>query len=133
MDKNEYDDFQRFPKNKLISIGRLGEREERTLLYGYTCDRKSWHVYIKNGQIHLTVALGDKILSHSGRHAWRATDLVPDKRAYPESTDHVFALLMKDAGVEITFTAFSENRYRLVHDFQYHGEVCPCNLTRGNH
>lgn len=34
-------------KDKLITSDNLYNERDRTLLYGYTCDRKTFHVYLK--------------------------------------------------------------------------------------
>ena len=36
----------------VINIDDLTNQKDRTLLYGYTCERDSWHVYIKNHKIY---------------------------------------------------------------------------------
>lgn len=41
-------------KDKLITGDDLVNERDRTLLYGYTCDRKTFHVYLKYSQLPTT-------------------------------------------------------------------------------
>lgn len=109
------------PYVSAADMGMLPEHE-RTLLYGYTCERRSWHVYIKDGFIHLLVLDGthSEIRHEKKKYDWHIPDLVPDKRAYAESTDFNFALLCRDRSVDIPFTQFDEVRYEQVKDLQFH-------------
>ena len=90
--------------------------KDRTLLYGYTCDRKTFHVYLKNMEIH-TVTYN---VDHSGNKprpnnmteisVLSNRDFVPNKRLYPEACDYAFCKLLKNANIYLPFTSFNENR-----------------------
>jgi hypothetical protein len=83
-------------------------------LYGYTCERKTFHVYVKNEQIYTVVydteysravpkPVNMRQIEIKSNH-----DYVPDKRLYPERCDYNFCLLLKEKGVNLPFTHWSE-------------------------
>lgn len=89
--------------------------KDRTLLYGYTCERKTFHTYLKDMEIHVVVydvnysgkphPVGMKEIEvHSNQ------DYVPDKRLYPETCDYTFCKLLKRLGIELPFTTYNEDR-----------------------
>ena len=95
---------------------------DRTLLYGYDVDRRTWHVYLKDGLIHRVVRAGHSISDgweHQSGKVWRLADLVPSKRAYPERTDFYFARLAEQRDVPIAFTGFNAD----VKPAQFYGPV----------
>lgn len=85
---------------------------DRTLLYGFTCDKATWHVDLDSGQIHLLVyfARSGSVVRHEAREVWPAAELLPDKRLYPESTDHQVAVLLQARGLRPPYRAFDEAR-----------------------
>ena len=90
--------------------------KNRTLLYGYTCDRATFHVYLKDGKIHIVVYFNDyssgvvkpkdmfEVIATSNK------DFVPDKRLYPEACDYHFCKLLKLRNIHLPFTTWNENR-----------------------
>lgn len=108
MNQHEFENFTT-RKSGVITANDLVDKADRTLLYGYTCSRDTFHVYLKNGEIE-TVVYGynqspDVYEVHSNH------DYVPNKRVYPEDCDVEFAKLLRECGVEIAFTHYSANRY----------------------
>ena len=96
-------------KSRVITANDLVDKSDRTLLYGYTCSRDTFHVYLKNGEIE-TVLYG----YNQSPVAYKVNsnhDYVPDKRVYPEDCDIEFAKLLHDCGVEIVFTRYNTERY----------------------
>lgn len=95
-----------------------------TLLYGYTCDRATFHVYLKDGLIHRLVykegARTVDLVEHEALRSWDPNLLVPDKRVFPESTNILMATLLKDAGVLVPYTRFNEENYERVKDERMH-------------
>jgi hypothetical protein len=89
-----------------ISAADLINKADRTLLYGYTCDRSTWHVYLKNGEIHtlryISVKSTREILVTSNK------DYIPDKRLYPERCDFEFCSFLKNLGYSLPFTTWTE-------------------------
>ncbi|WP_316200986.1 MULTISPECIES: hypothetical protein [unclassified Bradyrhizobium] len=82
--------------------------EARTLLYGYNKDRESWHVYQKDGELHLLIYRDDfsPPVFHGHGSELPAENLVPNKRLYPEACDFEFCLRLRRLGVLMTFTTF---------------------------
>jgi hypothetical protein len=75
----------------------LAYRGERTLLLGYDCDRNTWHVYLQNGEIHKLVYDHNlRVVSYFHADSFACRTLCPDKRAFSESTDYVFAKLIAE-------------------------------------
>lgn len=99
--------------------------EDRTLLRGYTCDRDTWHVYLKDGDIHLLVySYPDVVVRHEARDSWmNPEDLVPDKRVYPESTCFRFARELQVRGVRVPYLRFDADRFRTVGSDRFLGPV----------
>jgi len=102
-----------------VSASYLNNKFDRTLLYGYTCDRYTWHVYLKEGEIHTVMYMDKKdiqeiqVTSNKG--------YIPDKRLYPERCDFEFCSLLKSLGCSLPFTIWKElpsNQRR-----QFYGET----------
>lgn len=94
------------PAKELITAKHLKNKEDRTLIYGYDCDRNTFHVYLKDEQIH--------ILKYNSREvfpkleAFSNDDYVPNKRVYPEYSDFEFCKLLKEQDIHISFLSYSE-------------------------
>lgn len=96
-----------------------GSRKSTTLLYGYTCDRNSWHVYLNDGWSEVIALCYDKdgnILS-TRRHSFADCEkseiysfscIVPDKRLYPEACDFETCCILADHGANLPFTTHTE-------------------------
>jgi hypothetical protein len=99
----------------------LKNQSDRTLLWGYTCERHSWHVYLEDGIIYKVMyGFGDDILSFEDEQYVRQnTEYVPDKRLYPEACDFEFCELLKERGVNLPFTTFNAERG----EAQFHGKT----------
>lgn len=101
---------------------------DRTLLFGYTCNRESWHVYLRNRLIHLYVYTGfpgQDPVRYEALEAWDVRELIPDKRVYPESTDAGFARAVRRMGIPVPYLLFDDERWsRRAHKL-FHGEVAP--------
>lgn len=113
MDKKQYEilcEMERVPAR--ASSKELRNQEPRTLIYGYTCDRDTFHVYLGEDGIHLVVYNYHGMLALHCRESegLPLEDCVPDKRVYPEACDYEFCLILKRAGVNIPFTTWSEGR-----------------------
>lgn len=85
-----------------VSVFELLNTADRTLLYGYTFERKTVHVYLKGGLIHFFSGG-----NHHAQVTWHdASALVPNKRVYPALSDYEFSSILKAKGVDISFTTF---------------------------
>jgi hypothetical protein len=118
MTKDEYEIIRQRLEPSIIkvSIKDLVNRNPRTLLYGYTHARSTHHVYIEEGEIHLLVYSSANSEHFSGEFV--PTGLVPNKRLYPEACDAEFCAFLKQQGVHLPFTTWSDKR----EPQQYHGK-----------
>ena len=118
MDRMEYEMLEDIEaeKERIICAEDLGPyMRDRTLMYGYTCARDTFHVYLKNGEIHIVIYESD----YSNRvekpknmieiKAESNYDFIPDKRLHPECCDYDFCRLLKLKGIHLPFTCWSEN------------------------
>jgi len=101
----------------LITINKLKDKSDRTLLYGYTCNRDTWHVYIKNGDIHTIIYRPKE--NPEERIVRCNFDYVPSKRLYPECCDYEFCRLLNEKGVDLPFTNWQDRAEQK----QYWGET----------
>lgn len=96
---------------------------DRTLLYGYTCERETFHVYLKDKQIFVVIynteySRGKPTPKNMRRIEVKSNrDYVPDKRLYPERCDYHFCKLLKENSVDLPFTFFNEG-------FNWDGPYC---------
>ncbi|MCA1379476.1 hypothetical protein I6F34_01405 [Bradyrhizobium sp. BRP05] len=85
---------------------------DRTLLYGYDCDRATWHIYQKDGELHRVIYRPSDLDSrtkpevHDHGPALDAETLSPNKRLYPEACDFDFCAKLKALGVHLSFTTY---------------------------
>jgi hypothetical protein len=94
---------------------------DRTLIWGYNHDRIDVHVYLSRGEIHLLTFDQSGVVHYAHNEVWRAPQLLPTRRAFPECTDEEFArLLLLRLGLKLSFTAFNADRWRRTqgHPFQ---------------
>jgi hypothetical protein len=108
MDKKQLEMLDKVskPADTVFTAEHLNDKTDRTLLYGYTCDRASWHVYIKDGNIHTVMYFSDKDTQEI--FVQYNHDFVPDKRLYPECCDFEFCALLKRDGCSLPFTNFQD-------------------------
>lgn len=113
---------------RLITVGDLRDQSNRTLLYGYTVERDTFHVYLRDQKFHTYV--------YSPRYAEKppyddamyyaflpSVDVdgeyvVPNKRLYPAACDFEYCSLLLSRGVHLPFTTFEERP-----PAQYYGKV----------
>jgi hypothetical protein len=100
------EEFQKIRgKNQtLITAKDLVNKENRTLLHGYTLERDTFDVELVNGEIVVEVnefEKGLRIITPSCN-----SDYVPSKRVYPAQSDFEFCRLLLERGVYIPFTFF---------------------------
>jgi hypothetical protein len=112
MDLVQYKLLQQTPaKPPVVGVEQLVDRTPRTLLYGYTAERHTWHVYLdEDGQIHRVMYdHDDEVLMHtSGPTGYCSENVhyIPNKRLYPESCDFEFCQLLTKTGERLPFTTF---------------------------
>jgi hypothetical protein len=106
----------------VICAAQLTNKTPRTLVYGSTLERQTFHVYLgDDGIIHVLIyrdlhSEGDSprflVLRHSGPEGQETKSnqsYLPSKRAYPESCDLEFCKLMRETDAKISFTSFTED------------------------
>lgn len=115
MEKEEFEKLSEIKKSEdLITVKDLVNKQDRTLLYGYTCSRETFHVYLKNLEIHTIIYQMD-YLTHKPINMREILvednyKYIPDKRLYPETCDYEFLKLLKANGEYLPFTFFNEDR-----------------------
>lgn len=103
----------------LVTINDLTDKSDRTLLFGYDCDRVTFHIYIKDEEIHNVYYGGynaDKIEKFL---AVTNEDYIPDKRLYPNCCDYEFCSLLTSRKIYLPFTTYDSKRDKK----KYYGEV----------
>ncbi len=112
MDINQYNALEKgVPKITSIKANELADQSDRTLIYGYTVGRETFHLYLENGTFNRVIYDGDKVFL-AGETELDAIELmqcVPDKRVYPERCDFEFCRILKSMDVSIPFTTFDPN------------------------
>lgn len=120
MKLNEYDRLKQLKDTKVKVIDKeflMPFLADRTLLYGYTCERDTWHVYIKDTVIHKVIyKYGKDPVEYQINDNY---DFIPDKRLYPEACDYQFCRIMQRLGYELPFTSWNNDR----EEKQYYGEI----------
>ena len=101
------------------AITALRSKNDHTLIWGYTVDRESFHVYLKDGVIYKVIY--DYKCEPVNLPVNSMYDVIPCKRAYPEACDYDFCRYIKAIGGAIPFTGYNEER----EEKQFHGEVLP--------
>lgn len=115
-------------QRKVLRGADLKNQTPRTLIYGYTCNRDTFHIYLDTqGIIWKVVYENSSSQSRShGLSRQNETDVldnqdyVPDKRMYPEACDFEFCQLLKEHGCYLTPTTYNENRDLSV---PFHGKL----------
>lgn len=124
----EFERLELLNKEKPIIDGdALLCKRDRTLLFGYTCDRRTYHVYIKDIKIHVITYRVNYIDSIDFPKAVDIKeieitdnqDYIPDKRLYPEACDYEFCRKLQSIGFILPFTAWNDTRQ----DSQYYGAI----------
>lgn len=131
MQKRDYDNFVALGPEEIVAWHFASNR---TLAYGYTCSRQTWHVYKDISTINKVVYnwQGD-VLEH-----WRGLrapmrSLVPDKRLYPEATDYGFAKAARQRGLVLPFTTWDDERAASRGAGPLFGQTCDCDLEVGRY
>jgi hypothetical protein len=103
---------------KNFSLKDLKNQSERTLIYGYTVKRETFHIYIKEHEIHKYIYDYEEnlILYKSGR--FQSHEFIPSKRIYPSASDFEFCEFLIKLGCSLPFTTMEDRPAK-----QYHGEI----------
>lgn len=116
MNSEEFDEINKINGMPMwLSVDDLTDKSDRTLLYGYTSNRDTWHVYTLGGEIHLHVyGHKDETIFHvnHGSVVRAVVDIIPDKRLYPAACDAQACLLLVGRGAYFPFTEFDDRAER---------------------
>lgn len=90
MKKEEFEKLSEIKKSEdLITVKDLVNKKDRTLLYGYTCSRETFHVYLKNLEIHTIIYQMDYLTNKPINMREILVEdnykYIPDKRLYPRN------------------------------------------------
>lgn len=104
---------------KLITLQDLTDKSPRTLVYGYNCNRDTWHIYITaDGQFQWVLYDFDGFLIDEYKtDSLKPSDCLPDKRIYGQKSDFEFCQLLMHCGQSLPFTTFTA-----VEPAQYYGK-----------
>jgi len=118
MNAEQYHDLKDVSEiRKIITANDLNDTSDRTLLYGYDCDRITWHTYLKDNQI-FSVFYRYKEEPQTA-YIFSNNGFVPDKRLYPECCDYEFCKLLKEKGIDLPFTVWQDREEKEI----YYGEI----------
>lgn len=106
---------------KVLSINDLENKTNRTLMYGYNCDRTTYHVYLYEKEIYI-VNYEETYNSKPVISLPLEDDscFIPSKRTYIGESDFEFSKLLIQRGYTIAFT-YSEGDSIPT----YHGRLLP--------
>lgn len=111
MTPEQAEQLRQIPKSPVfINADDWDTSKPRTLLYGYTCERETFHVYVDENAVHAIVYQGYplKLISHNstdGEGGLPASMCVPNKRVYSQASDFEFCRQLLQAGLEFSFTS----------------------------
>lgn len=109
MTNEEYQELRDLPA-AWVKGSLLTNQRDRTLLYGYTLERHTHHVYLWKGSICLFVyTLSNERIRFRCSDSYRPAELIPSKRLYPERCDYEFCKLLQHRGVFLPYTSFDPN------------------------
>ncbi len=93
---------------KRIGLENLEDKSARTLIYGYTCSRDTWHLYLnEEGKFVRVLYDHDGFLIEGDTSDDIAPrDCLPNKRIYAQKSDFEFCALLMHSGEELPFTTF---------------------------
>lgn len=84
----------------------LQDYTDRTLIYGYTCDRDTFHIYLEGGEV-CGCIYGFKAEEVTPLDLKTLEQCIPNKRVYPHGCDLEFCEMLISRGIYIPFTTFS--------------------------
>lgn len=116
MNKEQFENLKGIEAKVIPPIGMtdLENQADRTLIYGYTWDRMTFHAYIKEGRIHVVTYKHDyenDMPKYMKKIPVQINmDYVPSKRLYPEACDYEFCKLLKEKGCDLPFLDWNAHR-----------------------
>lgn len=135
MNADEAEAYREFQKRggdePRISVVEVDpDKGNRTLLFGYTVERDTFHVYLLDGTLHRVIYRGGAtgregaVLDHVAGESLGVNALYPNKRAYPESTELAFVTLLSTRHeYDVALLPFDAEREARVSGRAFHGLV----------
>lgn len=119
------DDFDFVTREQFFPPVHVSSFTTGTQLYGYTCERRTFHVYVMGGHLHrfLYRQTGGTVTDteYDCARSFPPDFLVPDKRVYPERTSLVMARLLRQSGIDVPYTTYDDNAYEVGKEQVFHG------------
>lgn len=114
----EYKNLLDYENKYAIHLMELEDKSDRTLIYGYTCDRDTFHLYLQNGIFKVvTYGYPDIMIGHFiGVEEIRGVNCLPNKRVYPECCDYNFCQLLQAMHITVPYTVYTAREPK-----QYYG------------
>lgn len=111
MTHDQYLELQVLSAQPRVVCGHmLTDQTNRTLVYGYTCERHTFHVYLEQGELTRVIYDHDglclSVLKEIHGQGIPVASCLPDKRAYPERCDNEFAQRLLSLGSMLPFTTW---------------------------
>lgn len=93
---------------RVLRVEDLQDKRPRTLLYGYTLERDTFHLYLgADAQLHRVIYdHHNAVTQYKTGAELPLEDCFPDKRAYPARCDYEACSRLVAAGVRISFTGY---------------------------
>jgi len=117
MNINELNELNEIkPIEDYIRVEHLSDEDDRTLLYGYDCERNTWHTYLKDSIFYHVVYDSKGLILRRENYGFEIkflNNIIPNKRLYPECCDFEFCKLLKEKGVHLPFTTWSNKEYNV--------------------
>lgn len=107
---------------KVVSAAVLKDKTPRTLIYGYFCDRDTFHLYLDElGRFcRIVYNYSGQVQSSDILTTIPVEQTVPDKRVYPEACDLEFCKIIQPLlEYGIPFTTYNNKRERQT----FHGKL----------
>jgi hypothetical protein len=108
MTPEQYESYRKtVAQGPLIQVSDL-DAGDHTLTTGYDVDSAGeMHVYVMDEVIHVATYQRKVLLDHEQYEGRAVAHLLrPSKRAYPHTTNEIFALLMHNADAQLTFLGY---------------------------
>lgn len=110
MKKFEFEQLEKLVISpRTVSGAMLVNKTPGTLMYGYTCNRDTFHLYLDDAEVIQCVTYsGDGLLLSHAFGELEARKCVPDKRLCPERCDYEFCALLLSLQVSLPFTIYDD-------------------------
>lgn len=101
--------IQQRDRRPKVSAEQFTSGGDRTLIYGYTVERDTFHVYVKDGMLHRFIYRRnfttdtEQVVSYESAATMRAEDLSPSKAIYWEHSDYEAAWFLATQDVYMHF------------------------------